>query len=79
MLLALQLPLRFIRKGQRIEFCDMEPPTGLMEKWIARRDNQIMGLELLSIALGEKPVAARFLLALHARRDCRHQYVWRTI
>ena len=58
MLLALPLPMRFIRKGQRIEFCDMEPPPGLMERWIARKDNQIMGLELLSIALGVSFAAA---------------------
>ena len=32
----------------------MAPPPGLMEKWIARKDNQIMGLELLSIALGAR-------------------------
>ena len=46
--------MRRIRKGQNIEFCDMAPPPGLMEKWIARKDNQIMGLELLSIALGAR-------------------------
>ena len=32
-------------------YCDMEPPAQLLEKWTARRDNQIMGQEILSILL----------------------------
>ena len=30
----------------------MAPKEELLSSWIARKDNQIMGLELLSIALG---------------------------
>lgn len=32
--------------------CDMEPTAQLMSSFRARRDNQIMGLEILSIAVG---------------------------
>ena len=32
--------------------CDMEPPEEILRSWRARKDNQIMGLEILSIALG---------------------------
>ena len=32
--------------------CDMEPPEDILNSWKARKDNQIMGLEILSIALG---------------------------
>ena len=37
----------------KICHCDMEPPAHLMESFKSRKDNQIMGLEILSIALGE--------------------------
>ena len=33
-------------------FTHLEPPEYLLEKFKRRRDNQIMGLELLSISLG---------------------------
>jgi len=37
--------------GQRY-FCDMAVPTSVLDMFTSRRDNQILGLELLSIALG---------------------------
>lgn len=37
---------------QRIYFSDMEPPIEVMESFSIRRDGQIMGLEILSIAFG---------------------------
>ena len=36
-----------------ISFCDMEPPAQLMDSFMVRGDNQIMSLEILSIALGK--------------------------
>ena len=41
----------FARDG-RTSYCDMEPPAELMESFMVRGDNQIMSLEILSIALG---------------------------
>ena len=38
--------------GNSIKACDTEPPASLLDTWARRADNQIMGLELLSIALG---------------------------
>ena len=35
-----------------MHYCDMEPPSHLMASFRPRRDNQIMGLEMLSIAVG---------------------------
>lgn len=32
--------------------CDLEPPADLLSAWRERQDGQIMGLEILSIALG---------------------------
>ena len=37
--------------GQRY-FCDMAVPTSVLDMFTSRKDNQILGLELLSIALG---------------------------
>ena len=39
------------RDGEKLS-CDMAPPQSLMDSWALRRDNQIMGLEIVSIALG---------------------------
>ena len=39
------------RDNQR-KYCDYEPPQELIDSWVRRSDNQIMGLEILSIALG---------------------------
>ncbi len=36
-----------------LAFCDEEPPPEVLEAFKSRRDGQIMGLELLSIAYGE--------------------------
>ena len=33
--------------------CDMEPPAEIMSAWRVRKDGQIMGLEILFIALGK--------------------------
>ena len=45
------LLLRICSDGRKID-CDMEPPPELFASWQACKDNQIMGLEILSIALG---------------------------
>ena len=34
--------------------CDMPPPDELLQSWKPRRENQIMGLEIVSIALGAR-------------------------
>jgi len=44
--------LRAARDG-RTTYCDMEPPSKLMDSFMVRGDNQIMSLEILSIALGK--------------------------
>ena len=51
---SLPIPCRTIHEGTPpvTWYCDLEPPAELLEKWTARRDNQIMGQEILSIALG---------------------------
>ena len=36
----------------KIHGCDMAPPESLIQSWATRKDSQIMGLEILSIALG---------------------------
>ena len=36
-------------------YCDEEPPRHLLKTWKARKDSQIMGLEVLSVALGAPP------------------------
>ena len=41
-----------LRRDRKMYYCDMEPPSHLMESFRPRRDNQIMGLELLAISLG---------------------------
>lgn len=45
-------PLLYVYRDGKISHCDMEVPEQLMESFRARKDNQIMGLEILSIALG---------------------------
>ena len=45
------LPLRGDR-DEKVLFCDMEPPSSLMDTFLSRGDKQIMTLEVLSIALG---------------------------
>ena len=42
-------------------FCDWEPPQQLLSSWVRRSDNQIMGLEILSIALGSFAVRRQVL------------------
>ena len=37
------------------EYCDMRPPNELMSTFKPRKDAQIMGLEVLSVALGKCP------------------------
>ena len=39
------------RDGETL-FCDMPVPEQVIESFRSRKDNQIMGLEILSIALG---------------------------
>ena len=39
------------RDGDRLA-CDLAPPADLISSWRERQDGQIMGLEILSIALG---------------------------
>ena len=39
------------RDGETL-FCDMPVPEQVIESFRSRNDNQIMGLEILSIALG---------------------------
>jgi len=41
-----------VRDGY-VYFVDMAPPPELLQSWTARLDNQIMGLEVVSISLGE--------------------------
>ena len=43
--------MRFARDSETY-FCDMEPPQELVQTFFPRRDNQIMGLEILSVSLG---------------------------
>jgi len=40
-----------LKDGER-KYCDLEPPAAIMGAFQRRKDNQIMGLEILSIALG---------------------------
>jgi len=61
-----QGPLGFrCRSGCRL-YCDMEPPAHLMQYFDVRGDGQIMGLELLSIALGKSASLHGSLVAMHA-------------
>ena len=76
-------PFVFARDG-RITYCDMEPPAHLMDSFMVRGDNQIMSLEILSIALGKHVLllCARVLCVIACcvrivelcRRNCRSQF-----
>ena len=39
-------------RDSKISHCDMKVPEQIMSAFQTRKDNQIMGLEILSIALG---------------------------
>ncbi len=58
-------PFLFARDGAR-SYCDMQPDKELMQCFKRRGDNQIMSLEILSIALG----ASRFLPFRHVPSVC---------
>ena len=45
------LDLLCCRDGETL-FCDMPVPAQVIDSFRSRKDNQIMGLEILSIALG---------------------------
>ena len=74
--------LRSARDG-RITFCGMEPPANLTESFMVRDDNQIMSLEMVSIALGEhvlslcasvlSVIASCCRIVELRRRNCRSQ------
>ena len=46
------VPVFLIDRDGRFKYCDLEPPAEVMGSFKIRGDNQIMSLEILSIALG---------------------------
>ncbi len=59
------------RIGQRTLFCDMPVPDHLMGCFKKRADGQIMGLEMLSIALGARadPKCVTVFHGVHGRHQ----------